>query len=331
VSDSIAEKVERPCGAVEVDTQAMEFILRCNLDDWTSKDQDEFDAWLAHSLAHRAAYWRLKSVWERADRLTALRPHTPRGDPASSTLTRGVTFLRIAAALVLIAVIGTVTKYWPSDSRTESYATAVGGHKNIELADGSKIELNTDTVLNTNVNAHHRSVELVRGEALFRVKHDSAHPFVVIVAKHRVVDLGTSFLIRKKSDRLEVALLEGRARLESDDAQDQINRVAILVPGDEAVVTSKMVSVVRKSPLALQSELGWRRGVLVFHRATLTDVADEYNRYNSQKIVIADASAGARVISATLPVHDVAAFARIARNFLGLHVDENSDEVVISR
>ncbi len=325
------EQIKAPDSALKVDAQAMDFILKRNLDGWTAEDQAEFGTWLSQSLAHKAAYWRLNSIWNRADRLSALRPLAPKSVPAIPSPGRRATILKIAAALVLLAGAGGVASYLLTGHQSETYATPVGGRKSIELADGSRIELNTDTVLRARVDAKRRIVELVRGEALFHVKYDAAHPFVVAAAQHRITDLGTSFVVREKNDRLEVTLLEGRARLESADPQASVKRVAILTPGDEAVATLQKMSVIRKSSSALQDELGWRRGVLVFHRATLADVAREYNRYNSRKIVIADDVAAARVMSATLPTNDLTTFARIARNFLGLHVREVSDEIVISR
>lgn len=319
-----------PDSASNIDAQAMDFILKRNLDGWTAEDQAEFDTWLSKSLAHKTAYWRLNSIWSRADRLTALRPLAPQTTPAVPGPNRRTTILKVAAALVLLAGAGGMVSFLLFGPRTQTYATPVGGHKSIELADGSRIELNTDTILRARVDAQHRVVELLRGEALFHIKHDAAHLFTVIAAKHRITDLGTSFVVREKNDHLEVTLLEGRARLETTDAQAPVKRVAVLTPGDEAVATPQMMSVTRKSTAALQDQLGWQRGMLVFHRATLVDVANEYNRYNRRKIVIADDVAAARVMSATLPTNDLGTFARIARNFLGLHVEEKNDEIVIS-
>jgi transmembrane sensor len=315
--------------ASDVDAQAMDFILKRNLEDWTGDDQAAFDAWFAQSLAHKTAYWRLNSVWQRADRLGALRPLSAQNERAKIAPRKG-NFLKMAAALVLLAGAGAMGSRWFFDSQTQTYATQIGGHKSIVLADGTRIELNTNTVLRTHVDAKNRSVELVRGEALFHVKHDSAHPFTVVAGRHRITDLGTSFVVREKPDRLEVALIEGRARLESTDAQAPVKRLAILTPGDEAVATRENMSITRKARTDIEDELGWRRGVLVFHRATLAEVANEYNRYNHRKIIIADWSAAARTMSATLPTNDPATFARIARNFLGLHVRESRNEIVIS-
>ena len=56
------------------------------------------------------------------------------------------------------------------------------------------------------------TVTLDKGEAYFEIKHDAAHPFVVVwPADHRIVDLGTKFLVRDEANGREVALVEGRA------------------------------------------------------------------------------------------------------------------------
>jgi transmembrane sensor len=330
VIDDPAQNMVAPGSASDIDAQAMDFILRRNLDNWEAADQSALDAWLSQSLAHKAAYWRLNSMWNRADRLGALRS-LPSLSGAPKPAGREGRFLKIAAALVLFASAAVAASNWFSSARTQTYATQIGGHKNIELADGTRIELNTNTVLNVRVDSRARSVNLVRGEALFHVKHDAAHPFVVVAGSHRITDLGTSFVVREKKDRLEVALIEGRAQLESTDTSTPVKRVAVLMPGDEAVATSHQMSVTRKISSDIQDELGWRRGMLVFHRATLAEVANEYNRYNHKKIVIADDVAGARTMSATLPTNDLATFARIARNFLGLHVRESGEQILISQ
>lgn len=330
MTDNSEQELKAPASAPEVDAQAMDFILQRHLDTWTENDQAEFDKWFSQSIAHKAAYWRLNSVWSRADRLSALRPLVPQRREAESTRRKGL-FPKVAAALVVLAGAAGAAGYLMPASNVAVYETAVGGHKNLTLADGTRIELNTNTVLRADVNEKRRTVELVRGEALFHVKHDAAHPFVVIASQHRIIDLGTSFVVRESKDRVEVALLEGRARLESTDTQSPVKRVAILTPGDEAVATPERIFVRRKPTSEIHDELGWRRGILVFRSSTLAEVAAEYNRYNTQKIVITDDVAATRTMSATLPANDLGTFARIARNFLGLHVRETKDEIVISQ
>ena len=75
------------------------------------------------------------------------------------------------------------------------FSTEVGGHETVTFSDGTRIELNTNTVLRARMTTAQRTVWLDKGEAYFQVKHDPAHPLTVI-AGHRVTDLGTEFLVR---------------------------------------------------------------------------------------------------------------------------------------
>ncbi len=67
----------------------------------------------------------------------------------------------------------------------------------------------------------------------------------------------------------------------------------------------------------------WAGGVacLIFRYTTLADAAAEFNRYNSNKLVIADASVGRMKIVGTFATNNVAAFADIAQDILGLRVE----------
>ena len=318
--------------ALDIQARASDFLVaRRERRPWTEDDERNFQRWLSESMAHRVAYWRLESVWERADRLNALRPLSQSAPKSNGKAPwRGkVLFAVAAAAIAGVVALAPFTGSLIWHPGEVTYATPIGGREMIRLADGPRIDLNTNPVVRIGFSAHARKVQLVRGEALFQVKHDEARPFVLLAAGHRVIDLGTKFLAREEGAQLKVALLEGSARVEAD-ANAHGPQSAVLSPGDEAIATEHGLSVTHKSDRQFDSELGWQRGVLVFEHATLVEVAKEYNRYNARKIIIGDARAGGRVITVTLPTSDVTGFARMARNFLGLHVDERQNEIVIS-
>ena len=64
---------------------------------------------------------------------------------------------------------------------------------------------------------------------------------------------------------------------------------------------------------------------------TLAEVTDEFNRYNRNKLVIADAAAAKLTVVGTFGTNDVDAFVRLAKRVFGLHVVQHEDETVISR
>lgn len=315
--------------AVGVEARAADWLERRVCEDWNTDNQSALDAWLAESPAHMVAYLRLNAAWGRTSRLTALRPVAREATMESLPKQRRV-FAMIAAAFafaVLTAVAGAMLL---ATSGEKTYATALGKHQTVRLADGSLIELNTRTVLRVAENSKARTVWLDEGEAYFEITHDSNRPFLVMVEGRRITDLGTKFLVRRETTRVEVALMEGRARFDAL-ARAGNTESTLLTPGDVAVSAAGSLAVTRKPAQQLANELGWRRGVLVFDNATLGEAASQFNRYNFTKLVITDPSAAQLAIYGTFRVGDVERFARVAQDVFGLRVSHLGNQTVISR
>jgi transmembrane sensor len=314
--------------ADDIERTASEWIERRDFGTWNEADAKELENWLGQSLEHRVAFLRLDFEWKRTERLAALRPIKPQASDVPASKWRRS--LRIAAAVAMLGVIGSFGASYFFAQSDKSYSTPLGGRKVLTLADGSQIELNTNTVIRIAMDEHKRSAVLESGEAFFSIKHDAAHPFVVTAANHKVIDLGTKFLMRTTGNKREVALVEGSAKVESAGA-DRAHRAVTLKPGDIAYALPGSVSVVRKTPADISSDLGWRRGVLVFRHATLADAAEEFNRYNAQKVVIADPETARLTFSATLPTHDTHTFVRILSKLFNTHSQTTTEGIVISR
>jgi transmembrane sensor len=319
-----------------IEAEAAAWLEQRDRADWTVEDQATLDEWLLRAPAHAVAYWRLEGAWGYADRLAALRgaPHEKKALVQPRLLRRLLS--GIAIALVFAAILGGMAGSYLLRMSQMTYATPVGGHKTVVLADGSRIELDTDTVLRMSISSDRRIAWLDRGETYFQIAHDASRPFIVIAGNRRVTDLGTSFMIRRDAGKLEVAVVEGRVWFDPTEdrtksaGRDQLQPV-LLSQGDAAVATDDGLSLTKKPMRNLMSELGWRRGVLVFSNTTLAEAAMEFNRYNQQKLIIADREAGRSLIGATFRTNDVELFAKVARDVLGLHVEKRGQDIVISR
>ena len=317
--------------AKEIKARAADWLQRRNFWNWSDDDERALTTWLDESLSHRVAYWRLRSAWERSEKLTALRgPAFGRSDQPMPARRIWPMFRMAAAGVALAAIIGVGVTYIYSAPRGQGFATPIGGREVLTLADGSQVELNTDTAIRVQLTASARRITLEKGEVYFHVVHNAKRPFIVTAGDHRVIDLGTTFFVRRDPGRFEVALIEGRARLESANGKTAAP-ARDLVPGDVVVATASTVSSQIIPAQKLANDLGWRRGVLVFHGSALADVAEELNRYNTRKIVIADPEVARLTIGATIPTHGVEAFTRVARDVFGLRVANHGNEIVISR
>ncbi len=304
-----------------VKEQAAYWIRRQDFAEMSEADAREFESWLAESHAHRAAYWRLKAAWDETYRLSALRQPNAEA-PARAPLWRSpALLLRVAAAAALVAMLGGGAFYALKTPRDRIYATQIGGHETVRFADGTQIELNTNTALRARMNSNERTIWLERGEAFFKVKHNAAHPLTVIADGRRIVDLGTQFLVRRDGPRVKVALFEGRVRVGKTD----------LTPGEEAIATPTALSVKHKSIEDLTNEIAWRNGVLVFRGATLADAAKAFNRYSTKKLIVNDPQIAGQIVGGTFRTNDLEGFTSVVQELLGLNVAKTGNRIVISR
>jgi transmembrane sensor len=314
----------------ETKARAAAWLERKDSGDWSEADQAALDSWLSESTANLIAYRRVDDVWARTERLVALRsPETGRAALVSRSRMFSV-LLKTVAGVAVLAILGVGAALFLSAPQTQTYTTAVGARDTLTLPDGSRIELNTDTVVRVADTADQRKVWLDRGEAYFQVTHDAMRPFVVVAGDRRVTDVGTKFLMRREPDRLQVAVVDGRVQFEAGRGNPQ-SPPPILAAGDAVTATANSVVLTRKPTRDLANELGWLHGVFVFHHTALADAANEYNRYNRQKIVIIDPAVARLTLSGTLPTNNVKAFVDVARNFFTLNVERRGDEIVISR
>lgn len=310
-----------------LEEQAANWLLRRHFSEWSDEDQKELDAWIAESSSNRVTYWRLNAALTRTDRLKALRQPMRTETAASQKFWPKPARTIAAAALIAFGAAGSF--HYLAQSNDQVISTALGGRKVVTLADGSSIELNTSSTIRIHQDQSHRAITLVKGEAFFDVRHDAQHPFTVDAAGQRITDLGTKFVVRNLNDRVEVALLEGHAHLASL-ADNSKSRQTDLVPGDVATATNRSLSIIKASSETIAEKLSWRSGLLVFHNTTLGEVARQFNRYNSGKLIIEGAAADLQV-DGTFTADDPQTFTNIAADILHLKVQRRGRDIVLSR
>ncbi|MBY8821225.1 FecR family protein [Sphingomonas colocasiae] len=313
----------------QANDRAAAFLIAQEEGNWSATDKAALDAWLAESDGNRAAYWRLKHSWREADRIGALgpvvseivEPRAPRRWWLPSA---------IAASLVLMVGAGYMIAHEPTPAiRTLAYETPVGGRRLIGMADGSRVQLNTASTVRTAVTDNAREVWLDKGEAYFEVSHREGRPFVVHAGDRQITVLGTKFSVRRDAGKVTVSVLEGRVRVDEVDGGRDM-RSAIISRGDIAFAEGDATLVTARSEARVEGALAWRTGMLSFDQTSLSDVAAEFNRYNSKPMVVTDADAGAIRIGGLFPASKPEVFARLLRDAYGVKVTETPEAIKIS-
>lgn len=304
--------------------------------DLTPAEAVALQQWLADSTLNRVAYLRLKASWQRADRLSALKnPISSAAEPSdflagflAGLLARPRLIAAIAASLLLLAAGAGGWRLWHGPSE-QVFATAVGKMQAVRLADGSRMELNTNTRVRTDVTAARRIVTLDSGEAYFDVVHDAARPFVVYAGNRRITDLGTKFSVFRNGDDVRVTVQEGRVKVDVLD-RPAVDAPVVAEAGHTVMAKGSETLVFSKPDTDIDNGLAWRSGMLVFNQQTLADAAEQFNRYNSRKLIVEGKARRIR-IGGSFKADNVEVFVLLLHRGFGLSVDNQGTRIVVSR
>jgi transmembrane sensor len=247
--------------------------------------------------------------------------------PSERRVSRSVKLAALAAA---VATLFWSTAYLAHrlDSG-KAYATAVGGRQVVRLADGTRMELNTNTRVRAQVTDRLRRVMLDAGEAYFEVVHDAQRPFVVYAGNRRITDLGTKFSVFRNGDDVRVVVQEGRVQVEMLGAPGSAAPV-VADAGREVLVREAQILVTSKPDQELTNGLSWRNGLLVFRQQTLAEAAEQFNRYNDRQIFVAGSARRIR-IGGSFKANNLEVFVQLLHEGFGLSVNDQGDRIVVSR
>jgi len=311
----------------EIRAQACAWVIRedRNLNE---QEREAFETWLKADVAHRVAYLQYSAIWRRTDRLAVLK------SPArlmlmARTGNRAAFFC--SAALAAAALVGLVVFANVSTVSTpilSAYSTTVGGHQSVQLPDGTRVDLNTNTSLKVNLSSKARSIALERGEAYFQVARDPHRRFEVVAGKSRITDLGTKFSVRYDADQIRVVVKEGSVNVEAPDRDGQMRSVS--ADADSIVVArADGMLILHQNSIDIENKLSWRVGVLTFNQQSLGEAAEEFNRYNNKRIVVVGPARQLR-IGGSVRLDNGDVFTTLLRKGFGLKIKDDGKEVIVS-
>jgi transmembrane sensor len=351
-----------------IEAAAAAWFAKRESGDWSATEQTQLEAWLESSTAHRIAFIRIVSTWERSGRLSALgagmppgtipardtwdfQPHSKEPSPPvsrpsdiasdserrSALIGSDTSWLRaawsrplpVAAALLLFGIIAGAVWYL-SGLGASSYRTSVGALATIPLSDGSKVILNTDSQIDVALNKTGRYVKLERGEAFFDVSKDAARPFVVEIGDKRVVAVGTRFCVRRDGDDIRVYVEEGRVQLKRLGLASEAAETP-LPAGTEARTAKTALLVDQPTPTQVEELLSWRTGYIKFRDTALADAVADFNRYSLHKMIIEDPAIANIHIGGNFRTDDVEGFLDLLQSGFPVHVARRGELIVLTR
>jgi transmembrane sensor len=332
--------------------EASEWFIDFRAGDVNGEARLRFIEWLRRSPEHIQAYLEVAGAWSelpssdpdgRLDiasliararndsEVIAISPAKPNPardlptvDPRAFR-TRRRRFVPAVAALAMLASIVAVF-VWIDRDTARSYATGIGEQRTIQLADGSTVELNARSKVEVRLTDRRRDVALIEGQALFRVAKDKQRPFVVRAGEAQVRAVGTEFDVYKKQIETVVTVLEGRVETYpgSDDAA-----AIVISAGEQLTVVPHIATKPTRTDTAAAT--AWVQKRLIFEETPLSEVADEFNRYNRRPLAIDDPELAKLKISGVYSSIDPASLINFLRNQDSIRVIETEDQVRVVR
>jgi transmembrane sensor len=190
----------------------------------------------------------------------------------------------IAASILLVSIVS----YWVFNraNTTENLSlTTKFNAQNIQLADGSKINLNQNSSLHypKEFRGKERKVKL-KGEAFFNIQRNPEKPFIIEANLLNIKVLGTSFNVISHTDFVKVSVKSGRVEVKKS-AKDFV----VLKAGQEVIYNTKSDSLIVNSIVDLNVFSHYNK-VFAFDNTSLTDVAKTISNSYQVKIDIEDES-----------------------------------------
>ena len=282
----------------DTEREASDWFARMNADELAVEDRARFDAWLGAHPGNGKVYAEMSKTWQELVKSGPLVRAVYFGqvmNAASAPAATGGRWAVIAAAAsIAVIALGFGWHLYQQNEETR-FQTAIGEQAAVALPDGSSFDLNTDSRIQVDYSQRQRVIRLERGEAFFKVAHDTQRPFWVHAGNSWVRAVGTAFNVYIRPTGVEVTVSEGTVKVvnaapyESPPSEAALGgSVAAVTAGEQADVRGRAEVIHELNSAQLNHLLSWRKSSLYFQDQPLGDVINELMRYTTLKIELDD-------------------------------------------
>ncbi|MBT9300121.1 FecR family protein [Pseudomonas sp. TAE6080] len=256
----------------QIVSEAARWLALLNDEDVSATDREDFEAWCETDPRHRVAFERMRSLWGSLDELPA--------EPARLALNQAFVPRKSgyavrggqALALLGVLVIGWLgveqLPVWTADQRT-----SVGERRQVVLADGSQVQLNSNSALDVKFDGRQRVIELLKGEMWVEVAKDAQRPFMVRTDQGTATALGTRFLVQRAADgSTVVTVIESTVAAKGNDSE-----AVKVTAGQRAIL--KQGRAQPAQPDGNSDPAAWTRGLLTVDDRPLSEVLQTLASY----------------------------------------------------
>lgn len=262
------------------------------------KDHQDLQLWRKADPEHERAWEQTQNLIQQFDGLNPASGLAALDRPAAQKRRQAVKHL---ALLLTVGAVGTTTyKKINWNISATRYQTATGEQRNIKLAEGTQLLMNTATTVDIIFNAGQRLVLLNHGEIMIQTGHENEipyRPFQVKTAQGMLTALGTRFLVRQDENNSRLNVQEGAVQIEPSLAP---NAIKTLKAGEQTRFDNHVVGTIQTNDIAREA---WVTGMLFADQMPLGEFIAELSRYRKGYLGC-DPAVANLTISGSFPIVD---------------------------
>lgn len=280
--------------------EAGAWIARLHADDTSPEDLERFKDWCEAHSSHARLFEEMAASIDEVKRAGRIVRAVDFGNAMNSagqipSPKRWNSYRGMFAVVACVAMV-TIVVWWVQRSLVQTmFQTAVGERASVELPDGSRLDLNSQSTARVVYRDDARVIYLSQGEAYFKVARDPTRPFWVVAGNSWVRALGTAFDVEMHPSGVRVTVSEGTVKVAAVDgaatpSDASLSRapVSVLSAGQQAELRSGSARIRPATPAEFTRLAAWRKGKLYFENRTLESVVEELGRYTTASITVED-------------------------------------------
>ena len=233
-----------------------DMLVKYLLGEASADERREVQAWLDESAGNRKYFDDYRLIWDESKKLEGAttitteaawarfsdriareeqqRPVNGHAGGGGRTIPlHGLSWMRAAAAIVLLVGTGWLLYTWSGAGSGQMLAQSFDKVATYTLPDGSTVTLNKNSELSypAHFEGNTRSVAL-KGEAFFNITPNKSKPFTIDAGNSSVTVVGTSFNVKSRPGMTEVIVETGIVEVAKKE------KAVRLTPGQKATVTA---------------------------------------------------------------------------------------------
>lgn len=266
--------------STSVATEAIEWMFELQSEDSSAETYQNLMLWRKQSAEHEQAWQRIEILNKKLKSVSSplAKAVTYSGLTEKDQLSRRDSFKALALFLVVGSSTLLIEKQIPWQSILADVHTKIGQRQRITLADGSVLDLNTDTAISIDFTQLERRVYLHKGEILVVTAKDKQavpRPFIVETQQGELMPIGTKFSVYQRDEQCRLMVIEGAVQVHP---RGELNLWEIIKAQQQVHFDQYGFYNIEAAD---ENTMAWTSGMIIASGMRLADFLNELNLHRS--------------------------------------------------